>query len=163
MKEKIKILAKLIKENNASIEQQIEYYKLMIQITNSKTDAGSKTIERYSNKIEELKKQLPEVIYLPEEKKELYKTIKNLMFKRGDIIKATFKNGDIEEIKIKNIQFSIKQGKNNILHDNFNIVVDNNKYVWNIYKIKSIEILNRNNKSKNILLNNNKQFLFNCQ
>lgn len=163
MKEKIKILAKLIKENNASIEQQIEYYKLMIQITNSKTDAGSKTIERYFNKIEELKKQLPEVIYLPEEKKELYKTIKNLMFKRGDIIKATFKNGDIEEIKIKNIQFSIKQGKNNILHDNFNIVVDNNKYVWNIYKIKSIEILNRNNKSKNILLNNNKQFLFNCQ
>ena len=163
MKEKIKLLAKLIKENNASIEQQIEYYKLMIQITNSKTDAGSKIIERYSNKIEELKKQLPEVICLPEEKKELYKTIKNLMFKRGDIIKATFKNGDIEEIKIKNIQFSIKQGKNNILHDNFNIVVDDNKYVWNIYKIKSIEILNRNNKSKNILLNNNKQFLFNCQ
>lgn len=163
MKEKIKILAKLIKENNASIEQQIEYYKLMIQITNSKTDVGSKIIERYSNKIEELKKQLPEVIYLPEEKKELYKTIKNLMFKRGDIIKATFKNGDIEEIKIKNIQFSIKQGKNNILHDNFNIVVDNNNYVWNIYKIKSIEILNRSNKSKNILLNNNKQFLFNCQ
>ena len=163
MKEKIKILAKLIKENNASIEQQIEYYELMVQITNSQTDAGSKTIERYSSKIEELKKHLPEVIYLPEEKKELYKTIKNLMLKRGDTIKATFKNGDIEEIKIKNIQFSIKQGKNNILHDNFNIVVANNNYVWNIYKIKSIEILNRSNKSKNILLNNNKQFLFNCQ
>ena len=76
MKEKIKILAKLIKENNASIEQQIEYYKLMIQITNSKTDAGSKTIERYSNKIEELKKQLPEVIYLPEEKKNYIKLLK---------------------------------------------------------------------------------------
>ena len=56
MKEKIKILAKLIKENNASIEQQIEYYKLMIQITNSKTDVGSKIIERYSNKIEEVNK-----------------------------------------------------------------------------------------------------------
>jgi len=53
-----KILCKLVNEDKATVEQQIEYYNLMLLVSNYNTECGKRMVSKYFDKLKELKKLL---------------------------------------------------------------------------------------------------------
>lgn len=88
--------------------------------------------------------------------KAMLNVINNLKLKRGDLVRITFRNGDVEDVKIKDINFHNRQGRNNKSDIVLNISDD--AYYYDLFKTVSIEVLERSKRSKKVVLDDNKQF-----
>lgn len=88
--------------------------------------------------------------------KAMLNVINDLKLKRGDLVRVTFKNGNMEDVKIKDINFNCRQVRDN--HLVTTLTISDTKYYYDLLVSTSIEVLERSNRSKKVILDNNKQF-----
>ncbi|HSQ88723.1 hypothetical protein [Romboutsia sp.] len=179
--DEIKMLCSLIKEGKATIEQEIRYNVLMIEILNPNTECGKRVIEKHIQELKRLnelkiellntnKKNVNEVaeaennnvVVLEGRFVKRVSQVKGMKLKRGDVLEIIF-NGESKSVgKILDIRFgqyyksyNYDKEKEFKMYIEYKKENDNEIYVADIDKVANIEIISRSQRSKKILLSDN--------